>query len=106
VCGCDLGFDYNQPTDVYYVGVINPYGPLVYKIGITQRTLRERFEKDMPKILELKIFKFKNGYDALDFEQQILIDHQKFRYSGPDLLQRGNTELFACDVLGLDRKAA
>jgi hypothetical protein len=102
VCGCELGFDYNKPTDTYYVRVLNPYGPLLYKIGITQRSLRERFEVDYPKITLLKLFKFETGFKAFDFEQGIIEKHKKHRYTGSDVLQRGNSELFTKDILNLD----
>ena len=34
-------------------------------------------------------------------EQDILNDHDASRYTGPDLLECGNDELFHLDVLGL-----
>jgi hypothetical protein len=97
-----LGFDYSQPTDAYYVRVANACGSPVYKIGITQRSLRERFEMDYPKITLLKLFKFETGFKAFDFEQGIIEKHKQHRYTGSDLLQRGNSELFTKDILNLD----
>jgi hypothetical protein len=102
VCGCELGFDYSKPTDTYYVRVSNPYGSPLYKVGITQRTLPERFEVDYSKITPIELFQFETGFQAYEFEQDVITKHHKHRYTGPDLLKRGNTELFTKDILSLD----
>jgi len=109
VPGCRLpecaeyGFQSSKPAIVYYLRVSNPSGPALYKIGVTNRTVAERFPRDSKSITILEIFKFQKGAEAYAYEQRTLQDNAAFRYSGPDVLQgNGNDELFIRDVLGLD----
>jgi hypothetical protein len=75
----------------------------LYKIGITNRTVAERFGRDMGKITILKIWNFAGGADAYELEQKILRENAFEQYRGPAILcDGGNDELFVSDVLGLD----
>jgi hypothetical protein len=63
------GFDINKPAILYYLKVKNGSA---YKIGITGRSVKERFGSDMKYIKILKIWKFDLGKHAYLKEQEIL----------------------------------
>jgi ribosomal protein L44E len=99
----EYGFDKSKPAILYYLKVTYQ-DKTYYKIGITNRTIRERFSvEDLQKIEVLKTWKYKKGEDAYKREQEILNKFDEFRYKGNEqILESGNTELFIKDVLGLD----
>ncbi len=96
------GFDFTRPAILYYLLDIKTG---LYKIGITNREVVDRFGKQ--KMKEIKIIKtwtFKNGRDAYDREQSYhtqfsdqRINNENFRDVG------GFTEFFEGDVLSLDK---
>lgn len=106
--GCPLcserGFKHDMPGLLYYLRVTSPVRT-VYKIGVTNRSVEERFEEwDRNKITIIKTWDFAVGRDAYEKEQAILKEYEQFRYTGIDNpLESGNTELFTRDVLGLDK---
>jgi hypothetical protein len=104
-CGkcAPCGFQKDKAGTLYYVRVPNPFGDPVYKIGITNLTLRERFGPEFSKLVVIETWHFPNGAEAFEMEQDVLNDHDADRYTGPDILKTGNDELFNLDVLGLDR---
>ena len=94
------GFDINKPAVLYYLKV---NGGQAYKIGITNKTVEERFSKEEMKIIEILAIKdYVNGEKCYKAEQQVLEDYKEFKYNGVPLLVSGNTELFDKDVLELD----
>lgn len=95
-CSYYGGFDQTKPGILYYLSINNGEA---FKIGITNRTVKERFKSDMQYITILKEWNFSIGRQAYDKEQQILKEFKQFKYEGPDLLKSGNTELFSIDVL-------
>jgi hypothetical protein len=92
------GFDKDKPAILYYLSVA---GGLAYKIGITNRSVNERYLGEMDAIEVLKTWEFEIGSDALKQERQILDRFSSDFYMGPALLSSGNTELFSRDVLGI-----
>lgn len=102
--GCPLcsksGFDKNKAATLYYLSIDNG---TAYKIGITNRTVKDRFNScDLDKIKIIKEWDYPLGSLAYDVERKIIDKYKEFKYSGYDLLQSGNTELFTYDILGLD----
>lgn len=102
-CACytvfNGGFKVNKPAILYYLSVNN--GEL-FKIGITNRTIEERFLPYELKIIEvIKLVTFTSGKEALKEEQRILSEFYQYRYTGPKILDSGNTELFIKDILNL-----
>lgn len=98
------GFDPNAPGIVYYIR-INAAGGVFYKIGITNLTVWDRYPNpsDQGRITILREWPYREGADAEVHETRVLREYDAFRYSGPPLLQGvGVTEVFMCDVLGLD----
>ena len=96
------GFHPGKPAILYYYEI----GGL-YKLGITNRTLRQRVGVQYKDIRVLARKAFLIGADAAAAERAILnfVD-DCYRYDGPPVLTRlGDTELFTSDILGLDLAA-
>ena len=98
------GFDPNAPAICYYLRVSTQVSGELYKIGITNKSVKGRFHNyDLEKITTVKTWKFDVGSDARDMEREILAQHSGDRYTGEDVLgSNGNTELFTRDILELD----
>jgi len=100
------GFKNEKPAILYYLRVKQPFNTdkFLYKIGITNLTVEERFSGiDMQSIETLKTWEFPIGHSAKFAEKLILDKFKEFRYKGEAILTKsGNTELFTKDVLGLD----
>ena len=98
------GFDPDLPGIVYYLRIDAPDGAL-YKIGITNLTVWERYPNasDQDRITPLREWPYELGADAAAHEKEILRKYETYRYSGlPVLVGVGVSEIFTCDVLGLD----
>jgi hypothetical protein len=91
------GFNSSKPAILYYLKINNG---TAYKIGITNRSINERFSiTDLQKIEVIFTTFFLKGYDALNFERKILSDNKHNKYKDSFLLENGNTELFNIDIL-------
>lgn len=102
-CGCQMcakhGFDPNSSAYLYYLKVTTNDGQILYKIGITNRTVNERFQlTDLSKIEIIKQKLYENGQDAWDWELKFKQKYKQYQYKGPDVLSSGNTELFIEDI--------
>lgn len=87
----------NRPTTLYYIKV----GSL-YKIGLTMKSVKQRFYSDVKNGVDISIIKewnFNNGATAFDLEQQILENNQDKQYKGKKILISGNTELLTTNIL-------
>ena len=96
------GFDPKKPGHVYYLAINNGEA---YKIGITNRTVEERFNlTELSKIEVVWTKYFENGQDCWDMEKEILRKYKQYRYKGNPLLVSGNTELFSVDIFNLPQE--
>lgn len=94
------GFDQTKRGILYYLSINDGEA---YKIGITNRSIKERFSKDdFKKIKVVKEWCYLLGRDAAVKELEILHKYSKHKYTRSHLLSSGNTELFSFDVLGID----
>jgi glutaredoxin len=103
--GCAVtGFDQTKPGLLYYLAVVTDDNETLYKIGITNLTVRKRFPNvDLKRIKTLRTWSFERGEEAAQREITILREYADDLYVGPAVLVgAGNTELFVRDVLGLD----
>jgi hypothetical protein len=97
-----IGFDKTKPAILYYLKI---NGGQAYKIGITNRTVEERFTKSELQCIEILATKYYNiGEEAYITEQQVLKEYKEYQYSSEKLLLTGNTELFIKDIFNLDTK--
>lgn len=102
--GCPLcaksGFDMEKAGTLYYLE-LPTFG--LFKIGITNRTVKERFtKKDQEMFNVLKEVKFASGRDCYSTEQRILKEYREYRYTGTPLLSSGNTELLTTCIVEME----
>lgn len=96
------GFNTNKPAYLYYLKIIAESGQVLYKIGITGKTVEERFSLvDLSKIEIIKLKLYYNGVEAYEWEQKLLKMYKKYKYIGPKVLESGNTELFTEDIIAM-----
>jgi hypothetical protein len=97
------GIDLNTPGILYYLRIETPTHTF-WKIGVTNRTVEERFMRDMNTITVIKTWSYDRLEEGFKREQQVLREYAALRYQGNEepLSRGGNTELFTQDVLGLD----
>ncbi len=93
------GFQSHKPAILYYLKIVL-VDKVLYKIGITNKSVNERFQlKDLSKIEILKQKAYDIGLDAYKEEQRILKYYSIYKYQGPKVLEsHGNTELFNLDI--------
>jgi hypothetical protein len=89
------GFDQTKSGLLYYIAVATNDGGTLYKIGITNLSIKRRFSRiDRDRIIIVKTWKFVIGPDAAERETKTLRQFSGYRYYGPDILiGAGNTEL-------------
>lgn len=99
------GFDGTIPAILYYFEINRGEGiPPLYKIGVTNRTVKERYalKRDRRKIKIIKIWEYPLGYEARRMEQEIINLHKEKLYQGePPLDEVGVAEIFTEDILRL-----
>lgn len=96
------GFDQTKPGILYYLKITTDDNQVLYKIGITNRTVNERFQlKDLAKIEIVKQKLYDNGAEALEWETKLKRLYKQYQYKGPDILSSGNSELFTEDIIAM-----
>ena len=99
------GYNVESPGRLYYLRFDTQIGPL-WKIGITNRTIKERFQSEKTPYTILLDEWHEDGSISPLKEKQILKRHKKHLYKGEPILVSGNTECFTKDVLKLDKPIA
>jgi len=99
------GFNPDKPAILYYL-----YDPQedLYKIGITNKSIEERFGKTFCSNRAIAILEqthFENGMDAYLAEQEILESFSYARYENPSWPKEkgGRTEFFKEDILNIKK---
>lgn len=96
------GFQPDQSAYLYYLKITTEDNQILYKIGITNRTVNERFNlTDLSKIEIVKQKLYENGQEAYDWEQKLKQTYKQYQYKGPNILSSGNTELFTEDIIAM-----
>ncbi len=98
------GYNASKPGTIYYVR-FDLGAEQLWKIGITNKTVKRRFRGEKVPHEILWSGHYSNGQIPLDIEHGILEKHKEYRYKGRALLS-GNTECFTIDVLGYDKPIA
>lgn len=97
----NYGFDDSKPAILYYLSINNGEA---YKIGITNKTVEERYTLEELAIIQCMFIKYYAiGKDARLEEKRILTKFKKFKCN-KSLLKSGNTELFTEDILKTENK--
>jgi hypothetical protein len=94
------GFKGSKPGTLYYVRVDRTDEAPLYKIGITNRTVKRRYcANDFERLTVVWQQRFQNGSEAYRREQEIIQKNSDALYRGkPVLLSNGDSELFESDV--------
>ena len=96
------GFDPGKQAYLYYLKITTDTNQMLYKIGITNRTVNERFNlTDLSKIEIIKQKLYIDGAEALKWETKLKRMYKEYQYKGPDILSSGNTELFTEDIIAM-----
>lgn len=99
------GFNQDGEAILYYLRVDADNGKVLYKIGVTGKTITERYSpSELAKITVLFTTRYSIGRDAYNEEQRIINEHELDLYVGEKVLFSGNTELFTRDILNKDNK--
>jgi len=86
------GYKIKKPAILYYIKTY-----LGYKIGITNRTIQQRFGGKKFNII--KIWKFSEGKTPLDYETKILKEFNEVRNTSIIESEFGTTEIFNRNIL-------
>ena len=88
------GFKGAKPAILYFIKFI---GKDLYKLGITNKTVRDRFSPSEFKGMQvLYTIKSLNGDRILKLETELLRKYSEYKYTGEPLLKtKGNTEIFS-----------
>ena len=100
----ESGFDPIAPATLYYVKIENVGAPL-YKIGVTNRDVEQRFQKkDRQNMTVIFTREYESGQEAKNAESAVIDKFGYALYEGetPFSDGTGTTEIFEFDVLGLD----
>ena len=105
-CSCQTkysgGFKKYLPAILYYLRV-DYLGKVAYKIGITNRSVMERFKRNNKgDITIIAEWKYSNGIEALNSETKIKQDFKVYKWDDIPMLRDGNSELFDRDILEMD----
>lgn len=96
------GFASNKPGTLYYLKIFDSQlKQNVFKVGITNRDVESRF-KGMSQGVDFLEWKYRDGQEARDKENEILTKHAAHRISSYCFGKgNGHTEWFNRDVLGV-----
>lgn len=98
----EYGFNPNKPAYLYYLKITTDDNQILYKIGITNRTVEARFSfTDLTKIEIVKQKLYEKGFEALEWEQKLKQMYKQYQYKGSKVLKDGNTELFIEDIIAM-----
>ena len=98
----NYGFNSLMPAYLYYLKITTEDNQILYKIGITNRTVNERFQiADLQKIEIVKQKLYEVGSEALEWETKLKRLYKQYQYKGPNVLSSGNTELFTEDIIAM-----
>lgn len=101
--GCALhGFNQCIPATLYYIAFYPWPNRVVYKIGITNRSVKDRYRQCKTPYRILMEKQFESGLDCLNEETRLNRKHRKHRCKDAPVDTLGRKELFGIDVLGLD----
>ena len=104
LCTCVQNYS-PLPTILYYVKLVHPSGETAYKVGITAKSVQERFRSEIlngMRIFIIMQYYFLHGQQAYEYEQGILKRYTRLKrpVNTPFLHKgSGDSELFSEDIL-------
>lgn len=105
-CAIGGGFNISLPG-ICYLMKFSIDDQIVYKVGITNRTIQDRYSSEEFKhCIETKTKAFNVGKDAYTMEQTLLKKYKQYKYEGAPILKSGNTELLIGPIAEIDEEWA
>lgn len=97
------GFDKNKKAILYYVEIIDNDKNSYFKIGITNRTISERFTSENDVKIKVLFQKKFDGQVAQVLEKSIINEHKDLLVKRKTNILRytGNSEIFSEDIFNL-----
>lgn len=90
-----------NPATLYYIKILKNEDAF-YKIGVTTKSIKERFKKEFLDIFIIASWEYDHEKDAYRKEQEIINYFRQFKIKYKILKGHGNSEIFSKDILGLD----
>lgn len=91
------GFDPMKPAILYYIKIGEQY-----KIGITNKSLKERYSVIYDKIEIINLWYYSNGREAHEAEQRFIKKYKEFKFNGVNPIYGSKSkEMFTKEVLNL-----
>lgn len=109
-CGCQkcagYGFDSTSPAILYFIQIKLPNNDILYKLGITNKTVEMRYSSSDRCLYEYTILKeipFTYGRDALDEETRLKRKYSQYLYNGEPVFTRSKCqEIFTEDIFAVE----
>ena len=95
-----------RKTTLYYIKFAPKGRAPIFKIGITTRSIEQRFTQDKIPYTVLFAKTFKGGCKAYLEEQRILLEYAEYALPYELILKSGNSELFAVDIRKYSNKGS
>lgn len=103
-CVTGGGFNISLPG-ICYLMKFNVGNQLIYKVGITNRTVQQRYcSSEFKHCIETQIKAFNVGKEAHNMEQTLLKKYKQHKYKGEPILKSGNTELLIGPIKELEEE--
>jgi hypothetical protein len=103
-CAIAGGFNCGLPGVCYLLTFIID-GQIIYKVGVTNRTVQDRYcSEEFKYCIEAKVKAFNVGRDAYNMEQRLLKEYKQYKYKGDPILKSGNTELLVGPIEDLEKE--
>jgi len=101
---CKFGFNPSVFGTFYYARINRTDGKPLYMIGITNHSFEKRYSAECRSKMTLLYTKeYKLGRNALKRETALKQDFKALLFKGEMPINKGNTEVFTTDILGMDK---
>jgi len=92
-----FGFDFDKKAILYLIKYQN-----TYKLGITNRTIKQRYRKKYNQLEVIGIWKFNSGKEAYILEQNIINKAKRFKITDVNTLTNTKSkELFNTNIINI-----
>ena len=101
------GFKPLLPATLYYFKIITEDGTDIWKIGITNSSVKERYyPRDLARVTNVQTWNFTLGLQAYDYERTLCKLYKDYKYTGQTPFTDGTlaTECFTEDIMQIEIK--
>lgn len=101
------GFKPMLPATLYYFKITTTEGVDIWKIGITNYSVNERYyPRDLVRVSDIQTWNFDLGLQAYDYERALCKLYKEYKYTGETPFSDGTktTECFSVDIMQIEIK--